>query len=491
LFMPFSSFTDAALQETKKKKTHALMTQRVHAVTSHTAEYLLHWCLSMTRDPHEPKATIARLLLAAGRATGRVHTFEHALLHVSPLFTFRPLLVRALSLIGPSELIALRIADPAVADVILSLLLMEEGATATAAAVGVSENSDATATRAAGLALARVLDSLQVLTCSTYVLRSRDRLAALVMRHVTTLKELSLYGGARPANDDTCWDEALARCTRLESLAYARNYAPSAWLGLSQLHTLRGVDLRLVSFEAIATALPRLHTLEVMTDPKNLPANGPKAVAGLFDCLLPRLRSFAFSGCWPEEVEADSESSLPLSSSLSCPLPLLQELTWNCLDIVDGFSDARPAKICVSYPMITHWLSAPTHDDESFAASFIEMLPDADQGSAHNSPVVVQCGPLACVRDLTVKGKVPAPSDVALMLRAAPSLRKLQVEGVEAHSFWHSDPSFAGLRHPLLRSILFPIRKGRKAGFHSPTFVATLQQHHFPRLQEIALLDLF
>jgi hypothetical protein len=75
---------------------------------------------------------------------------------------------------------------------------------------------------------------------------------------------------------------------------------------------------------------------------------------------------------------------------------------------------------------------------------------------------------------LAVKGKVPAPSDVALML-PAPNLRKLQVEGVETHSFWHSDPSFAGLRHPLLRSTLFPIREGRrKAGSQSQAVSFTL-----------------
>jgi hypothetical protein len=47
---------------------------------------------------------------------------------------------------------------------------------------------------------------------------------------------------------------AVAGCTRLECLTGAYPYTPLVWLGLSQLHTLHGVDLRTVS--AIAAALP-------------------------------------------------------------------------------------------------------------------------------------------------------------------------------------------------------------------------------------------
>jgi hypothetical protein len=53
----------------------------------------------------------------------------------------------------------------------------------------------------------------------------------------------------------------LARCKRVESLTNVHHYAPSAWLQLSHLHTLRWANLSIVSMAAIAAALPRLHTL--------------------------------------------------------------------------------------------------------------------------------------------------------------------------------------------------------------------------------------
>jgi hypothetical protein len=82
-------------------------------------------------------------------------------------------------------------------------------------------------------------------------------------------------------------DKALARCNRLGSLMNARYYAASAWLQLSQLHTLRGVDLSVVSMATIAVALPRLHTLSVFAYPPGVSA---AAVAGSCEDLLPRLQ---------------------------------------------------------------------------------------------------------------------------------------------------------------------------------------------------------
>jgi hypothetical protein len=41
--------------------------------------------------------------------------------------------------------------------------------------------------------------------------------------------------------------------------SYGKCYDAKVWLGLTHLHTLRGVDLGVVSATSIAAALPRLH----------------------------------------------------------------------------------------------------------------------------------------------------------------------------------------------------------------------------------------
>jgi hypothetical protein len=56
-------------------------------------------------------------------------------------------------------------------------------------------------------------------------------------------------------------DRAVACCTRLESLTNAKYYAAKVWLGLTHLHSLRGVDCGAVPAAAIAAVLPRLRTL--------------------------------------------------------------------------------------------------------------------------------------------------------------------------------------------------------------------------------------
>jgi hypothetical protein len=94
-------------------------------------------------------------------------------------------------------------------------------------------------------------------------------------------------------------ENVVARCTRLESLMNAQHYTPSAWLHLSQLHTLGGVDLSVVSMAAIAAALPRLHTLAVFAYPPGVPA---AAVAGFFGDLLPP--TAGPSVCWTVAAES-------------------------------------------------------------------------------------------------------------------------------------------------------------------------------------------
>jgi hypothetical protein len=75
-----------------------------------------------------------------------------------------------------------------------------------------------------------------------------------IERHGAALTELDC--GFWPRDDDAA-DRALACCALLESLTNARSYDAKVWLGLTHLHTLRGVNLGSVSVAAIAAALPR------------------------------------------------------------------------------------------------------------------------------------------------------------------------------------------------------------------------------------------
>jgi hypothetical protein len=133
----------------------------------------------------------------------------------------------------------------------------------------------------------------------------------------------------------------------------ARHYAPSAWLQLSQLHTLRGVDLTVVSMATIAAALPRLHTLGVLAYSLHMPA---AAVAGFVEDLLPRLHVFEYLGWWPKSLHSEATASVgtpPL-------LPRLRNLrisafgrnypprTW--------FLGARPLALRVNDVVIERWL---------------------------------------------------------------------------------------------------------------------------------------
>jgi hypothetical protein len=234
-------------------------------------------------------------------------------------------------------------------------------------------------------------------------------------------------------------------------LTYARNYAPNAWLGLSHLHTLRGVDLHRVSVRAVAAALPRLHTLDVVSD-----RSGPltaSVVAGFFECLLPRLRVFHFSGSWPKDDPAIAEPPRPL--------PLLHELSWQCNDFVSGFSNAQPTELCAPFhTMITHWL--PANGD----------APHCGQAAR---------GPLACVRYLRVFGFQPKPADLASVLRAAAELRTLDAGVQRADGLdWAGHPAFEGLVHHWLRSI-----RVRGAGPQLFAHFDPLRQRHFPRLQKL------
>jgi hypothetical protein len=149
---------------------------------------------------------------------------------------FHPLLLRALSLFGPGELRAVCVIDPTCFELIVSELDRPDSVGA--------------------VRLAQALSSVRAVAwpgSDTSMAPAVD----FIKRHGGSLIELDCdYWHHR---DEA--DRALACCARLESLTNARYYDAKVWLGLTHLHTLRGVDFGDVSAAAVAAALPRLHTL--------------------------------------------------------------------------------------------------------------------------------------------------------------------------------------------------------------------------------------
>jgi hypothetical protein len=288
---------------------------------------------------------------------------------------------------------------------------------------------------------------------------------AFVERCAATLTELDCF---LVIKSDAA-DRALALCTRLECLSSAALYTPASWLGLSQLHTLRGVDLCVVSMSTIATALPRLHTLDATLDTRDPPL---AAVAGFFEDLLPRLQVFNFFGWWPQ-AETDERMSSPRE------LPFLRELVWECSSterqVLRGFMGARPSKIHTSHAMIASWVTT-------------------DEGrTVEEGEEAVNSGPLARLRDLCLYGSGGSDSsDVARILRAAPQLRKFAViDGLRGSPSWYTltgppDPAFAGLVHPRLRSVLIQSEGGTALTLDADC-AAQLRHRHFARLEHLTV----
>jgi hypothetical protein len=332
----------------------------------------------------------ARLLIAAGCGTARVPSCEHTLQHVRTKFyrfieakderwfmtdrlrynlgfeewqddhdvrtrrhremgfrtarvdDFVPLLARALSLFGPGELRALRVLDVDVFRLVTSLT-REASSSGCGPAPHVGQATDALCAIhvAPGFSTSSDIGSL----------------AALLERHSSTITELD---AKFPTKMPPAAASALARCTRLESLTDASCYTPAVWLGLSQLHTLQGVDLSKVSTAAIAAALPKLHTLKALS-----PTEEPARAAGFFTDLLPRLRVFDFRGRWPEAQEQPA--------SIVAPLPLLEELVWNASWGIAPreFLGAQPTVLHAPLTLVSQrWLSAVE------AASFLARVCD-------------------------------------------------------------------------------------------------------------------
>jgi hypothetical protein len=368
----------------------------------------------------------AQMLIAAGRGPARVTTCRNALEHVRARKHDSPrVLARAMSLLRPGELPALRVVDVEAFDVVLSVVQDAE-----------CDANDAT------LVLPRVLDSLQAVGWSVWGYGS-DGALTIVKHCAGTLKDFD----CRLATINDEWNEALANCTRLEFLTTASRFAPAAWLGLSQLHTLLDVDLAIVSVAAIAAALPRLHTLGGTSYYRSRDTTA--AVAGFFDTLLPRLRVFRFNGDWPVQ---DGLPKAPVQA-----LPLLEELVWqrgnDGLDIDDGFAGAQPVTLCAPYATVVKYAAASSAGG---------------------------CSPLSRVRDLQFYDTTPQASEVAAVLRAAPELRTLDGGVLDTSLNWCSDPAFAGLVHRKLRLLQF--QHSEREELIAAQY-DELQAHHCPRLR--------
>jgi hypothetical protein len=444
IYMQFRKFTHAQIELVESRFSLLMANiEQLRAVTNYSAEYARTWWWPFAGSTIAGITLVysedftAQMLLAAGRGPARVTTCRSALEHIRVWEDEgRQLFTRTVSLLRQGELPALRVVDPEAFDVVLSALQDEECDAKYATPAPVRP---------------RLLDTLQSLGwCNVDAANRADSALALVKRCAGTLRELE----CRLYDIDDNWSEALARCTRLESLTFVDTFPPASWIGLSQLHTLLGVELSTVSVAAIAAALPRLHTLGLST--RRGPSATAASVAGFFDTLLSRLRVFRFSGDWPVEV------GLPKTPAQA--LPLLEELVWEVdnddLDIADRFAGAQPVM-----------LFAPCATVVKYAA--------AAAGRAGG------CGPLFRVRDLHFYDMAPQASDVAAVLRAAPELRTLDVGTLGYLLAWCSDPSFAGLVHWNLRSLQFQhsVLGAPKIQQLIAAQYDELQVHHLPRLR--------
>jgi hypothetical protein len=489
---------------------HPSVMQRVKAATSHSAAYVRRWLCSPDIFGHhiyvprggscapaepEPERMNARMLIAAGRGPARLPTCEGTLrdgrtkfyhmvavgnedwfladrlrydlrfeewqddydvatralrtarLRTARVDDFCPVLVRALSLFGPGELRALHVLDVDVLRLVTSL--MQTASTGSGPAPHIEQAMDA-------------LCAVHVGGCFS---PSPDigSLATVLERHSATITELHAELPARMLEEVS---SALACCTRLESLTGAYAHDPAVWLGLSQVHTLRGVDLGKVSFAAIAAALPKLHTLAAFR------CEDPAQAADFFTDLLPRLRSFQFSGSWPE-----ARDEQPAASTNVAPLPLLQELTWYFPDDTTApreFLGAQPTVLHAPYGLISQgWLGGAAIDA---TADFLARVCDLriTTASADADPL--------------------NPSDVARVLRAAPQLKKFYNDRVvQSDAPWlaptaPTHPAFEGLVHPRLRVFgIARARAGDSDRIPDADWAAPLRRPHFPRLRELVV----
>jgi hypothetical protein len=366
----------------------------------------------------------------------------------SPLL--RAPLLRALSFFGPGEVRALHVGDVKGLELIVSAL-------------------DGAKTSVTSLCVERYTSTNET-----------DRASAIVERFADSLTHLELPLMWRCESSD----RALGRCTKLESLPYARLYDPAVWINLSQLHTLRGVDLNVVPVSVIAAALPKLHTLDAVV---GFGAESPSALTGFFEVLVPRLRVLSlisFASAWSEEDYASSKGPPPPA------LPVLQYLSWQANDapveLARRFMGARPLELSTSAAVIADWLTA-------------------ERTTASRE---ARYTPLSRVRELVVRGGTLGPSEVAQVLRAAPQLRRLVVHsvrvGADGDPFWFSDtsgrtrPALSGMTQAGLRMVEVGCDVDSDSyesdeedmKFLPPVDCALrLRRSHFPRLQCLIFKD--
>jgi hypothetical protein len=403
---------------------------------------------------HQKTCWAALQLVAAGRGPLRAPTCNHTLRVASGgTASGQALMRRALLLLGPGELQELHESrsqghTEGTCDFVASMLEQE-----TFPFPGLRRKLDAPARDSP---ISRALGSLRVIRGENVTLP-----VALILQCATVLTDLEGYDlGYDPTNS------VLPRCTRLESLTLRNWYEcpPTAWLVLSQLHTLRGVSLSDVPAATIAAALPRLHTLHLNN------VHGDFPVDEFFDQLLPRLRSFGLEGKWPKMRDDTEMADAP-------PLPLLEDLIWHGRDVnlPRQFMGARPSTLDTYDGHLIEWLQA-THSASADAPALMS--------------------PLARVRILIVRfgHKLQEATFGALLLRAAPHLRQLTVHTyVWAHVRWvlsDNFPSQLNLVHPRLRHVAFtnecPPRVRQDVPVPNGCGVR-LRQRHFPRLRRLTV----
>jgi hypothetical protein len=359
---------------------------------------------------------------------------------------WNPVVARALSLLGPGELRALRVHDVDTLRCALSATRQDRDPLSALCAVALFDPPQGE--------------------------QDEFSAATVVERCAATITELkgSLPAGLLCQSDRWGHPPVLARCTQLEVLNHVLEYTPAVWLGLSQLHTLHDVDLTKVSIAAIAAALPRLHSVTAHRY-IDRGANDSAAVAGFFTDLLPRLRVFRFCGNWSM---ASDEAVAP-----AAPLPLLEELEW-CDDddqptLLHGFLGARPMLLSAPYELVVKCLSARSEGLASEPAN----------------------GLLARARELHIVSTV-APvgiADVAHVLRAAPQLRNFST-GIHVHgdTTWLTAShaplphAFVDPVHPRLRC-LDVSTASRDRPSSDEGCASRLRRTCFPRLRELTVND--
>jgi hypothetical protein len=449
-----ASFEDAAQPPSAHdvvRPDWASLSAAAASVYSYAVGYLQPFLVVVHGTRFDPKMArsqrtrwSALQLMAAGSGPLRAPTCNHTLRVASgETAPGQALLRRALSLVGPGELQELREARTScvregTCDFIQSMLEHEP--------LGPHGKRDGAPYDAP---VSRALASLRVIEGKDVPLP-----VAIVQQCAATLTELECYRLSCGA--------VLPLCTRLQSLTLSdwNGCPPVAWLGLSQLHTLRGVSLPDIPAAAIAAALPRLHTLHL--DHRFIAVEFP--VAMFYDELLPRLRSFHLEGRWLETNDEMEEVNVPL-------LPLLEDLKWWSwtAKLPRQLMAARPSTLAISDVDLVEWLKV------------------ADGAGPESSPVT---RPLVRLRALTLR--LARRSPMARLPRAVPHLWQLTLHVYEFEHARHvlsEEPAFTGVIHPTLRRVAITTIHSSADLLVPDDYGVRLRQRHFPRLRRFTVKD--